>query len=75
MIDATTGDVLWRADLAHDATGTGSAWGYFPSSKVPNGGGTQQPVTFPVNNGNKLLRQQRARLPRRAPRSPRGSQG
>ena len=55
VIDATTGDVLWRADLAHDATGTGSAWGYFPSSKVPNGGGTQQPVTFPVNNGNKLL--------------------
>ena len=54
VIDATTGTVLWRADLAHDATGTGSAWGYFPSSKVPNGGGTQQPVTFPVNNGNKL---------------------
>ena len=54
VIDATTGAVLWRADLAHDATGTGSAWGYFPSSKVPNGGGVQQPVTFPVNNGNKL---------------------
>ena len=54
VIDATTGAVLWRADLAHDATGTGSAWGYFPSSKVPNGGGIQQPVTFPVNNGNRL---------------------
>ena len=54
VIDATTGAVLWRADLAHDATGTGTAWGYFPSSKVPNGGGTQQPVTFPVNNGGKL---------------------
>ena len=54
VIDATTGAVLWRADLAHDATGTGSAWGYFPSSKVPNGGGVQQPVTFPVNDGNKL---------------------
>ncbi|MEP6758277.1 MAG: M4 family metallopeptidase [Actinomycetota bacterium] len=54
VIDATTGQVLWRADLSHDATGTGSAWGYFPSSKVPNGGGTQQPVVFPVNNGNKL---------------------
>jgi Zn-dependent metalloprotease len=54
VIDATTGAVLWRASLAHDATGTGSAWGYFPSSKVPNGGGTQQPVTFPVKNGNKL---------------------
>ena len=53
MID-TTGAVLWRADLAHDATGTGTAWGYFPSSKVPNGGGTAQPVTFPVNNGGKL---------------------
>jgi extracellular elastinolytic metalloproteinase len=54
VIDATTGAVLWRADLTHDATGTGSAWGYFPSSKVPNGGGSQQPVTFPVNNGDRL---------------------
>ena len=54
VIDATTGAVLWRSTLSRDATGTGSAWGYYPSSSVPNGGGVQQPVTFPVTNSSQL---------------------
>ena len=71
VIDATTGAVLWRSTLSRDATGTGSAWGYFPSSSVPNGGGVQQPVTFPVNELLAAARQQRARVHRRRCRTSR----
>lgn len=54
VIDATTGALLWRSSLSSDATGNGLAWGYYPSNAVPNGGGVQQPVTFPVKNGSRL---------------------
>jgi hypothetical protein len=56
VVDATTGEVLWRSNITRSAEriGTGLAWEYYPSTRVPNGGGTQQPVTFRVRNGNRL---------------------
>ena len=56
VIDAATGEVLWRANLvdAADRTATGLAWDYFPSSKVTGDGGTQHAVSFPVAGSGKL---------------------
>lgn len=56
VIDAATGDVLWRSNLvdAADQTGAGLAWDYFPGSKVAGDGGTQHAVTFPVAGSGKL---------------------
>jgi len=40
VVDAQTGQVLWRANLTHaDAVGTGQAVGMYPGGDVPNGGG------------------------------------
>ena len=36
-------------------TPTGLAWEYYPSTQVPNGGGTQQPVSFPVTRNDRLV--------------------
>ncbi len=55
IVDASTGMILWRANLVDAATGTGSAWEYYPSTEVPNGGGTQQPVWFPVTKTDRLF--------------------
>jgi extracellular elastinolytic metalloproteinase len=55
IVDATTGDVLWRSNLVDAAVGTGLAWEYYPSTKVPNGGGEQQPVSFPVTRSDRLF--------------------
>lgn len=55
LIDAESGDVLWRMNLARsDTTGTGVAFDYFPGANVPNGGGVEQPVSFPVVDGTAL---------------------
>lgn len=54
VVDATTGDVLYRQSLTSDATGTASAWEFYPSDLVPPGGNVANPVTFPVNDGTKL---------------------
>ena len=54
VVDASTGEVLWRTNLVHTATGTGLAWEYFPSTALPSGN-TQQPVTFPVKANWRLL--------------------
>ena len=55
VVDAQTGELLWRANLTHaDAVGTGQAVGMYPSGDVPNGGGALQPVTFPVFDGTAL---------------------
>jgi hypothetical protein len=54
VVDAATGEVLWRTNLVHTAQGTGLAWEYFPSSALPSGN-TQQPVTFPVKANWRLL--------------------
>ena len=55
VVDAQTGELLWRANLTHaDAVGTGQAVGMYPSGDVPNGGGDLQPVTFPVFDGTAL---------------------
>jgi hypothetical protein len=50
VIDARTGRVLDRRNMvqAADQVGSGLAWGYYPSTAVPGGGGSQTPVTFPV---------------------------
>jgi extracellular elastinolytic metalloproteinase len=55
LVDATTGDILWRSNLVDAAVGTGLAWEYYPSTGVPNGGGTQQPVSFPVTRTDRLM--------------------
>lgn len=55
LIDADGGDVLWRMNLSRsDTTGTGVAFDYFPGADVPNGGGVEHPVTFPVVDGTAL---------------------
>jgi extracellular elastinolytic metalloproteinase len=55
VVDATSARILWRADLVRsDVTGDGLAWESYPSTLVGNGGGTQQPVTFPVRGQGKL---------------------
>ena len=55
VVDALTGQVLWRTNLTHaDAVGTGQAVGMYPGGDVPNGGGDLQPVTFPVFDGTAL---------------------
>ncbi|MEX0985580.1 MAG: M36 family metallopeptidase [Actinomycetota bacterium] len=55
VVDATTGKILWRANMVkHEQTGTGLAWESYPSTAVPNGGGTQQPISFPVKGTGKL---------------------
>src|SRR4051794_21034366 len=53
IVDAGTGDVLWRTNLVR-SDGTGLAWPDRPGTTVPNGGGTPVPVTFPVNDGSAL---------------------
>jgi hypothetical protein len=56
IVDATTGEVLWRANMVKsDDPGTGQAWEYYPSASVPNGGGVQHQVTFPVADGTSLF--------------------
>jgi Zn-dependent metalloprotease len=56
VVDAKTGAILWRGNLTlNDVDGTGSAWESYPSTDVGGTGGTQQPVTFPVRNGNRLF--------------------
>jgi extracellular elastinolytic metalloproteinase len=55
LIDAENGDVLWRMNLARaDTTGTGVAFDYFPGADVPNGGGIEHAVSFPVVDGTAL---------------------
>jgi extracellular elastinolytic metalloproteinase len=55
VVDAATGEVLWRSNLVDAADATGLAWEYYPSTQVPNGGGTQQPVSFPVTRTDRLV--------------------
>lgn len=55
LIDAENGDVLWRTNLSRsDVPGSGVAWDYFPGSNVPNNGGVEHPVSFPVVDGTAL---------------------
>jgi len=50
VVDAITGQVLWRTNMVKsDSTATGSAWDYYPGDNVPNNGGMpQHSVQFPV---------------------------
>lgn len=55
IVDARTGEILWRANMVrNDQAGTGQAWEYYPSTTVSNGGGVQHTVTFPVADGTAL---------------------
>ena len=56
VVDGRTGRVLWRTNtvLMADQTGSGLAWPFYPSQTIPNGGGTQSPVTFPVADATAL---------------------
>ncbi len=55
VVDAETGEILWRADLSRsDVPGSGVAWDSFPGAGVPNGGGVEQAVSFPVFDGTAL---------------------
>jgi hypothetical protein len=55
VVDAGTGDLLWRANMTKsDTSGTGTAWQYHPGDGVPAGGGVAGPVSFPVVDGTAL---------------------
>jgi len=55
VVDAQTGNVLWRANLTQaDAVGTGQAVDMYPSGDLPNAGGDLHSVTFPVFDGTAL---------------------
>ena len=55
VVDAATGAVLYRQSLSSDATGTATAWEFYPSDLVPAGANTANPVTFPVDDGTRLF--------------------
>ncbi len=57
VVDASTGDVLWRANMVSfaDVTGHGLAWQYADSSQPPPGTFRQQMRTFPVANAKRLF--------------------
>lgn len=56
VVDATSGEILWRANLVKsDQVGTGDAWEYYPSVTIPNGGGLEQQVEFPVVDDTRLF--------------------
>ena len=54
VVDATTGSVLYRQSLTSDATGTATAWEFYPSDLVPVGASSANPVSFPVDDGTRL---------------------
>ncbi|HEX5901736.1 MAG TPA: M36 family metallopeptidase [Actinomycetota bacterium] len=55
VVDAENGDVLWRTNLTRsDVPGTGQAVDFFPGASVPNGGGVEHQVSFPVVDGTAL---------------------
>ena len=54
-MDAATGAVLYRQSLSSDATGSATAWEFYPSDLVPAGANTANPVTFPVDDGTRLF--------------------
>ena len=56
VIDGQSGRVLWRRNtiVGADQIGSGLAWPYYPSQTIPNGGGVQTPVTFPVADATAL---------------------
>ena len=55
VVDAATGAVLYRQSLSSDATGTATAWEFYPSDLVPAGANTANPVSFPVDDGTRLF--------------------
>jgi extracellular elastinolytic metalloproteinase len=54
VVDAVSGSVLYRQSLTSDATGTATAWEFYPSDLVPAGANVANPVTFPVVDGSRL---------------------
>jgi len=54
VVDAVSGVVLYRQNLTTDATGTATAWEFYPSDLLP-GGNVENPVTFPVKDGASLF--------------------
>ncbi len=54
VVDARTGRVLWRENVAKaEQMGSGLAWPHAPGT-FPNGGSVRSPVTFPVFGPNAL---------------------
>ena len=54
VVDALTGAILYRQNLTSDATGTATAWEFYPSDLLP-AGNVANPVTFPVIAGTRLF--------------------
>ena len=56
VVDGRSGEVLFRRNtmLHADQVGSGLAWPYYPSQTIPNGGGVQTAVTFPVADASAL---------------------
>jgi extracellular elastinolytic metalloproteinase len=54
VVDAVTGAVLYRQSLSRDATGTATAWEFYPGDIVPAGANSANPVAFPVQDATRL---------------------
>ncbi len=57
VVDASTGAILWRANMVSfaDQAGHGQAWEYYDSNLLAAGVGTQTSKAFPVANGTRLF--------------------
>jgi extracellular elastinolytic metalloproteinase len=57
VVDASSGKVLWRANMVSfaDQTGHGRVWEYYDSSLLPSGVGSQALKNFPVKDGTRLF--------------------
>src|SRR4051812_437803 len=57
VVDASTGEVLWRSNMVRfaDVTGHGLAWQYADSSQPPPGVFRQQMRQFPVKDAHRLF--------------------
>ena len=64
VVDAATGAVLYRQSLSSDATGTATAWDFYPSDLVPVGGEHRQSGHVPGGRRLASVRPQRARVGR-----------
>ncbi len=55
VVDAEDGRLLWRANMVRsDSPGTGLAWDHYPDPDLPNDGGIQRQVSFPVGGASAL---------------------
>jgi hypothetical protein len=54
-VTRTRAQALYRQSLSSDATGSATAWEFYPSDLVPAGANTANLITFPVDDGTRLF--------------------